>query len=85
MENNKLWYISDFQKLYQNKITNKTARTQHKCPLKNCVECKTVWQYDWSNSKRKFVQYEDMPKYGLEKQICDKCKKKEGYLYERNI
>jgi len=73
------WYLEP-QRRYTKSRTTKLQL--HRCTLKHCKNCNSVWQYDYSNNRKKFINYEDMPTYGLIKKTCDKCKKKEGYLYE---
>jgi len=66
------WYLSP-QKGYDKKRKT-TSNLLHRCTLKHCLECKRVWQYDYSNNRKKFIQYDDMPTYGVIKRTCDKCK-----------
>jgi hypothetical protein len=77
------WYLNYWDDKYQKKIVSKKRdKKQHKFPLRNCTKCKKVWQNDWFSSKKKLVHYDDMPKYGITKETCDKCKKKDECLYE---
>ena len=73
------WYL---EPIIARASQKKPKRQLHRCSLKHCLRCKKNWQYDYSSNKKKFVQYDDMPSYGIHRATCDKCKKKEGYLYE---
>ena len=35
-----------------------------------CPSCKTAWEI----YKYQHIQYQDFPKYGLDKEICPRCK-----------
>tara|TARA_R100000781_G_scaffold42557_2_gene29224 strand:- start:172 stop:423 length:252 start_codon:yes stop_codon:yes gene_type:complete len=74
METKLPWYLNpivDFKKPLRR------SNLLHRCSLRHCVECKKVWQYDYSNpNNKKFIKYDDMPKYGLTKKTCEKCKQR---------
>ena len=77
------WYLDTYDDRHKKKIVNKRRdKKQHKFPLRNCTECKKVWQNDWMGNRKKLIVYDDMPKFGIKKETCTKCKNKEGYLYE---
>jgi hypothetical protein len=77
------WYLDTYDDRHKKKIVNKKRdKKQHKFPLRNCTECKKVWQNDWMGNRKKLIVYDDMPKLGIKKETCTKCKNKEGYLYE---
>ena len=68
------WYIQTSNEVNRKPINARRKQTLQKCSLKYCVECKKVWQNDWFSSKKKFIQYEDMPTYGITRKQCEKCK-----------
>ena len=68
------WYIQTSMEASRRPINARKKQTLQKCSLKYCVECKKVWQNDWFSSKKKFIQYDDLPSYGVPRVQCTKCK-----------
>jgi len=74
MEIKNPWYIQTSNEVSRKPINVRKKRSLQRCALKYCVDCKKVWQNDWFSSKKKFIQYEDMPTYGVKREQCKKCK-----------
>ena len=47
----------------------KNRNNVNKKPMYACPECNTAWEV----YKHKHLEYQDFPKYKLEKKVCPKC------------
>jgi len=70
------WYIQSLTETHRQPINVRKKRSLLKCSLKYCVECKKVWQLYWKGSRKRFVQYDNMPSYKITRKQCQKCKDK---------
>ena len=61
-------------------MTNVSKRSWGKSKLKYCPERKKVWQlkYDPNGYENTLIIYNDMPSYGLEREIAPKDLKERG-------